>query len=53
MLYTCEFMVIDEEINFDFHDEGMQLLLLSKQGGYLGFENIQICMIYDEIGYAY
>jgi hypothetical protein len=46
-------MVIDEEINFDFHDEAMQLLYFAHQGGYLGFENVHICMIYDESGYAY
>jgi hypothetical protein len=26
---------------------------MSKEGGYLGFENIHIAMIYDELGYAY
>jgi hypothetical protein len=29
------------------------LIVMSKEGGYLGFENIHICMIYDESGYAY
>ena len=53
ILYSCELMVLDEEINFDFHDEAVQLILLTRQGGYLGFENIHICMIYDELGYAY
>lgn len=51
--YSCEFMVLDEEINFDFHDEAVQIILLTRHGGYLGFENIHICMIYDELGYAY
>jgi hypothetical protein len=45
--------VLDEEINFDFHKEAVDILLLARQGGYLGFENIHICMIYDELGYAY
>jgi hypothetical protein len=52
-VYTCEWIVLDEEINFDFHDEAVEILLLTRQGGYLGFENIHICMIYDELGYAY
>jgi len=51
--YSCELMVLDEEINFDFHDEAVQLLILTKTGGYLGFENIHICMAFDELGYAY
>lgn len=52
-VYTCEWIVLDEEINFDFHDEAVDILLLTRQGGYLGFENIHICMIYDELGYVY
>jgi hypothetical protein len=46
-------MVLDEEINFDFHEEAVNLIVMSKEGGYLGFENIHIAMIYDELGYAY
>jgi hypothetical protein len=46
-------MVLDEEINFDFHEEAVQLIMLTREGGYLGFENIHICMVYDELGYAY
>ena len=53
MVYYCEFMVVDEEISFDFTDETLQLLLLIRQGGYNGFENVHICMIYDELGYVY
>jgi hypothetical protein len=52
-VYSCEWIVLDEEINFDFHQEAVDILLLARQGGYLGFENIHICMIYDELGYAY